>query len=126
MQITKKIIFSLFIFSTSISFSIEPITTSLIISAAVQSYPVLKDGVQYFFPNKERVLNEKIIEGRSKFVEAKEKFRDCLFDSDPTSERGALNCPMHCKDLIYALSKLDGQDEAVRMIEHFDKLSQEN
>ena len=125
MQITKKVLFSLFIFSTSTSFSIEPVTTALIISAAAQSYPVLKDGVQSFFPNKEQELNDKITKERLKYIETREQFGKCLFASNSKSQRvGAMNCPVHCKELMIILLKLNGRSEVIELIQSFDDAMQ--
>ncbi len=70
----------------------------------------------------ERKLHLVISRERLEFLQAKERFRDCLFKSDPESARDVFNCPMQCKDLVHALSMCDSQDEAIEMIEKFDRL----
>src|SRR3989339_232393 len=128
MQIIKKIIFSILIFTGSNSFCLEPIVTAVLAGVVVQACPLALQGYQYFCPTdkqnleeEEHKINKKLIADRSKYVDTREKFRDCLFDSDPKSQRvGAMNCPVHCKELMLILLKLNGRSEVTDLIQGFD------
>lgn len=102
--------------------SSSPYNPLIITTAIVQVAPIAKDGYQYFFPNEEQQVNLEINKERLEFLKTRKKFRACLYASKPDSLRDVFNCPTQCKDLVIALSMCDAQDEAIQMIEKFDKL----
>ena len=132
-NVSRKILFLILTFMGSKSFSLEPIVTAVAAGVIVQACPLAVQGYQYFYPTdkqkldeEENKINKKLIADRSKYVDTREKFRDCLFDSAPNSQRiGAMNCPVHCKELMMTLLKLGGRSEVTDLIQGFDDAMQQ-
>jgi hypothetical protein len=101
----------------------EPI---IIATAIVQVAPIAKDGFQYFFPTEEQQVSIEVNREKLKYLKARTRFKECLYGSKHNSERDVFNCPVRCQDLLDALSMYDGQDEAIKIIEKFDRLKRKH
>lgn len=94
----------------------------MIASTIVNAYPIAKDIYQTFFPTEEQKANATLGSERLAFVQARASFRKCLFSNKFNSQRGFLNAPLSCQQLLETFVECGGTSEAVIIIRDFDTL----
>lgn len=103
--------------------AIAALTMGLLEIPVVCSMPqtIYEDICYSWFPTDEQKASIMKAREELEFVNARAKFRKCLFSSEIKSERSEFNCPHHCQALASEFVRCGGKDEMTEMIKNFDE-----